>query len=231
MSRWFGRSSPRPCRSAPPTPPVWPSASGLTARPCGPTGTSPPNGVRTWRPGSATAVIASGARPSRGRWTGWTTTTADGLRRVNARWRSGRVFGGPVFCAAGQPAIRRPGGAAAAVLKEALDPFDQRRRVPVGWDRFAERHLDPVAPGDDCPAQPPGPQPAGGHCLGGPGDADRNDRQVVRGGEHGGSAAHPPGDAVARARSLREQQEVPPLVKQGVEVAAVLGQAAAALAL
>jgi glycerol kinase len=43
---WCGRTSPRPYRSAPPTPPAWRSDSGRTSTASRTTGTRPPNGCR-----------------------------------------------------------------------------------------------------------------------------------------------------------------------------------------
>ena len=88
-----------------------------------------------------------------------------------------------------------------------------------------------MALGQQLAAQAPGPQPAGRHRLRGAGDPDGDDREVVRRGQDGRPAADPARAAAARPRPLRVQEQAPALVEQRVEVAAVLGQPAAALAL
>ena len=67
------RSS-RPPRSAPPTPPASPSASGRTWTSARPTGPRTSAGSRRWTRPSASARCACGRRPSPSPWTGSTRT-------------------------------------------------------------------------------------------------------------------------------------------------------------
>ena len=62
-------------------------------------------------------------------------------------------------------------------------------------------------------------------------DVDRDDRDAVLGGEDGGAGAHAVQAAVARARALRVQQQVPALAQDRVEVLGRAALQAAALAL
>ena len=64
------------------------------------------------------------------------------------------------------------------------------------------------------PAQALWPERARWHRLGGAGDPDRHDREVVMGREHRSATAHAPESVAARARPLGEQQQVPAVVKQ-----------------
>ena len=136
---------------------------------------------------------------------------------------------GPSPGAPGVPAAVRIHRRAAAGrgVEEQLDSLDQRVGVAAGLDRLAERDGDPVTAGEQPAAQALGPDPAGRHRVGGAGDLDRDDRQVVRGGQDRGAATDPSGHASARAGSLGKQQQVPAIVEQRVKMARALRRAAA----
>jgi hypothetical protein len=71
-------------------------------------------------------------------------------------------------------------------------------------------------------SEPSRPPPSGWHCLPGAGHADRDYLEAVRGGQHRRTTTNPPRHPAARACPLGVQQQVPALVEQLVQVAAVL---------
>src|SRR3954468_510448 len=87
-------------------------------------------------------------------------------------------------------------------------------------DRRPEADLDLDATGEEPPAEPLGPVLAGGHRLARPADPDRHDVQPVLRGDHGGARLDTPDVAVARARALGEDEQVPPVRDQLVHVIA-----------
>ena len=94
--------------------------------------------------------------------------------------------------------------------------------APVGGvarpDRRAEADLDLVAAGEQPAGLALGPVLARRHRVVGAVDVDRDDVDVVLGGDHGRARADLADAAVARARALGEHQQVPALLDQLVDV-------------
>src|SRR5919202_2543952 len=151
-----------------------------------------------------------------------------GLARADRRGTPGvgrRRRGGPRRGAAAVPA------AALLGVEPGLDAGHRLVAVLAVQraDRRTEAHGDRIAVEDHPGAQALLPRAPGRHRLARPGDVDRHDRDAVRGREDGGAGVQLAARAVARARALRVQEQVPALAQEAVQVVgrAVLHAAAA----
>src|SRR3954447_8771681 len=168
--------------------------------------------ARPRRGGGRRPVPAAAGRPRPGLW-----------RRRRARLAGADRGDGPVV-GGRRGGARRGGGAVVVAALLGVEPRLHARHRLVAVlavlraDRRSEADRDRVAAEDHPGGQAPGPGAPGRHRLARAGHVDRHDRHVVGGREDGGARVQLAPRAVARARALGVQQQVPALAQEAVQV-------------